>query len=126
MKMNCLLFYFSLLYIRDIFFSPILWFPKSDLWHFVTVDETLRTDGAAHVCLYDFKGKQEGDRSELLCKEKYKTLSSDYANYFNKYERPLTKLVAHCLYKYIKLCFVTADYSSTPTFAASDHVRPQH
>ena len=109
-----------------IFFSPILWFPKSDLWHFVTVDETLRTDGVAHVCLYDFKGKQEGDRSELLCKEKYKTLSSDYANYFNKYERPLTKLVAHCLYKYIKLCFVTADYSSTPTFAASDHVRPQH
>lgn len=90
MKMNRLLFYFSLLYIRDIFFSPILWFPKSDLWHFVTVDETLRTDGVAHVCVYDFKGKQEGDRSELLCKEKSKTLSSDYANYFNKYERPLT------------------------------------
>lgn len=92
--MKVLILFFSSVY-QQLFFSPALWFTKSESWHFVTTDETLRTNKVAHVCLYYSKEKQGKvvDQSFFVSPNVYNS-SLDHEINFNEYDTHTTELIA--------------------------------
>lgn len=92
-----IILFFSSVYHQQHFFSPALWFTKAESWHFVTTDETLRTNKVAHVCLYYSKEKQGKvvDQSFFVRTNVYNS-SHDHEINFSEYDTHTTELIAPC------------------------------